>query len=130
MFEISIDAVFAASHAILLPDGSLEPLHGHNWPVRVTVASDTLDAIETVMDFHELEQLVESIIGPWRNRHLNDVAPFSDGKGAPGGLAINCSAERVAWWIGEEVKRRLPPRVRLVGARVGEAPGCFATYRP
>ncbi len=126
MFEISVDAAFAASHAIRLPDGSLEPLHGHNWPVRVTVASDTLDGIETVMDFHDLEKLVASILAPWHNRHLNDVAPFTDGQG---GLAVNCSAERVAWWIGEEVKRQLPPRVRFLSAAVGEAPGCTATYR-
>jgi len=36
----------------------------------------------------------------------------------------------VAWWIGTEVAKALPKRARLVSVRVGEAPGCVATYRP
>lgn len=123
MFEITVEKVFAASHAIRLPDGSLEPMHGHNWPVRVTVASEALDDIETVMDFHELERLIDGVLEPWHNRHLNDAAPFADGK-------INPTAERVAWWIGEEVARQLPGNVTLHSAAVGEAPGCTATYLP
>lgn len=124
MFEISIDAAFDATHALRLADGSLEPVHGHDWPVRVTVAADALDEIETVMDFHELESIVERIIAPFRGRHLNDVEPFA------GEAGVNPSAERVAWWIGERVKAALPDRVRLVSVRVGEAPGCAAIYRP
>lgn len=122
MFEIIVDKMFAASHAIQLPDGSLEPVHGHNWPVRVTVAAEALDGIETVMDFHDLERIVDEVIRPWHNRHLNDVPPFDEG-------TINPTAERVAWWIGEQVARRLPERVALRSARVGEAPGCMAVYR-
>ena len=123
MFEIAVEKVFAASHAIRLPDGSLEPVHGHNWPVRVTVAADDLDAIETVMDFHDLERVIDAILKPWHNRHLNDVPPFDDGK-------LNPSAERVAWWIGRQVAQQLPSHVRLQSASVGEAPGCTAIYRP
>ena len=45
MYQIQIEKNFSASHAIALPDGSLEPLHGHNWPVVVTVQSQELDEI-------------------------------------------------------------------------------------
>lgn len=123
MFEITVAKVFAASHAIRLPDDTLEPLHGHNWDVRVTVAAEALDAIETVMDFHELERLVDGVINPWHNRHLNDLPPFQGGNLSP-------SAERVASWIGQEVARQLPGHVALRTVSVGEAPGCTATYRP
>lgn len=120
-YQITIEKVFAASHALRLPDGSLEPVHGHNWPVRVTVAADQLDAMDCVMDFHELERVVDGIIAPFHSRHLNDVPPFSEG--------TNPSAERVAEHIGTAVAAALPAGVVVVEASVGEAPGCTAIYR-
>ena len=127
MYEIIVETTFAAAHAIRLPDGSLEPVHGHNWPVAVTVAAAELDAIETVCDFHLLEALVKDAVAPWQNNHLNDCEPFSDGNG---GLAINPTAERVAWAIAQKVGEGLPGNCRLVSVSVGEATGCTAVYRP
>ena len=62
MFEITIHRVFSAAHALRLYDGSIEPLHGHNWTVDLTVGSQHLDKIEIVMDFHELERIVDALI--------------------------------------------------------------------
>jgi 6-pyruvoyl-tetrahydropterin synthase len=127
MYEISVARVFAAAHAIRLPDGSLEPVHGHNWSVLVTVGSSRLDGIETVMDFHDLEQALDTALAKANNRHLNEVPPFV---GPDGRLAVNPTAERVAWWIGQEIAAVLPRRVKLISVAVGEAPGCTAVYRP
>src|SRR5438552_5118385 len=103
-FEISIQREFAAAHQIRLQDGTLEPLHGHNWRVCVTVAADNLDAAGTVMDFHHLQRLVDVVLEPMHNRNLNEV-PELDG--------INPSAENVARYIAERLA--LPGRsVRLV----------------
>jgi 6-pyruvoyltetrahydropterin/6-carboxytetrahydropterin synthase len=126
MYEITVESVFAAAHAIRLPDGSLEPVHGHNWPVRVTVAADELDDIETVCDFHALQALIDDALSPWQNQHLNDCEPFADGEG---GLKINPTAERVAWAIAEKVRPVLPGHCRLVRVSVGEASGCTAVYQ-
>ncbi|MEE9212025.1 MAG: 6-carboxytetrahydropterin synthase [Phycisphaeraceae bacterium] len=127
MYEITVSRQFAAAHAIRLHDGTLEPLHEHNWTVHVTVTAEQLDAIDVVMDFQPLEKLVDAVIARVHNRNLNDVGPFADGCGEN---TINPTAERVAWWFGTEVARSLPARVRLTGVKVGEAPGCTATYRP
>ena len=127
MYEITVETTFAAAHAIRLPDGRLEPVHGHNWPVTVTVGAHQLDGIETVCDFHILHKLVEDAVAPWRNNDLNRCAPFTDGRG---GLAINPTAERVAWAIAERVNNKLPETCRLISVSVGEAPGCTAVYRP
>ena len=127
MYEISVQSTFTATHAIRLPDGSLEPSHGHDWPVVVTVTADQLDEIETVCDFHVLEALISEALGPWQNRDLNQCDPFTDGLG---GLKINPTAERVAWAIAERVMQGLPTHVRLVSVSVGEAPGCTAIYKP
>lgn len=127
MYQITVEQHFAASHAIRLPDGSLEPLHGHNWRVRVTVGSEGLDEMETVMDFHDLDALLAAIIKPLGNAHLNDLPPFA---GPEGQLAVNPTAERVAWFIGDTLAGRLSQRVTLVRVDVEEALGCWASYQP
>jgi 6-pyruvoyltetrahydropterin/6-carboxytetrahydropterin synthase len=127
MNMITIERTFAAAHAIYLYDGSLEPMHGHNWRIEVTVGADTLDPIETVMDFHELGHMVDRVIAPWHNASLNDQPPFSDGQG---GLAVNPTAERVAQTIGKQVSQQLPSHVTMQSVIVGEAPDCRATYQP
>src|SRR4051812_39291725 len=90
-FQIATTHHFSAAHQLRLYDGSLEPLHGHNWQVRVTVAAEQLDAIGVVMDFHELERVVEELVRPMHNRHLNELEAF--GK-------LNPSTENVAAMIG------------------------------
>lgn len=126
MYEITVETVFAAAHAIRLPDGALEPVHGHNWQVHVTVAADELDAIETVCDFHVLQALVDDAVAPWHNSDLNQCEPFTDSEG---GLKINPTAERVAKAIAEKIRPGLPGNCKLASVSVGEAPGCTAVWR-
>lgn len=119
-FEIATVRRFAAAHALKLYDGSMEPVHGHNWRARVRVAADKLDAIGVVMDFHELERLVDAVVVPWHNRHLNECPPFAAG--------LNPSAENVAFHLGRSIP--LPAGVRLLEIEVWETDENSATYRP
>jgi 6-pyruvoyltetrahydropterin/6-carboxytetrahydropterin synthase len=118
-FQIRTTRVFSAAHHLRLYDGSLEPLHGHNWRVQITVATAKLDAIGVVMDFHELERLVDAIILPMHNRHLNDLPEFS---------SLNPSAENVAWHIGQILK--VPTPARLVSVEVWETAENSAVFLP
>jgi 6-pyruvoyltetrahydropterin/6-carboxytetrahydropterin synthase len=117
-FAIRTTRTFSAAHQLRLYDGSLEPLHGHNWRVDVTVTAASLDAIGVVMDFHELERLVDQIIQPMHNHHLNDLPAFAK---------MNPSAENVA--LGIATSLRLPSNVRLESVQVWETPENSATYR-
>lgn len=119
MFQITTTRCFSAAHQLRLYDGSLEPLHGHNWQVKVTVGATELDSIGVVMDFHELERLVDQITTPLHNRHLNETGAFA---------SMNPSAENVASHIGSSL--RLPEGVRLVSVEVWETPANSAAYRP
>ncbi len=100
---------FSAAHSLKLYDGSLEPIHGHNWRATVTVAADQLDAIGVVMDFHELERLVDALVTPMHNRHLNELPAFA---------TLNPSAENVAVYISRSLK--LPKGVSLRSVEVWE----------
>lgn len=119
-FEISTTRRFSAAHQLRLYDGSLEPVHGHNWAVRVTVSADRLDGIGVVMDFHELERLVDRVVVPWHNGHLNEAAAFAD---------RNPSAENVAVAVAEGLSS-LPEGVRLRAVEVWETDDNRAVYRP
>jgi 6-pyruvoyltetrahydropterin/6-carboxytetrahydropterin synthase len=119
-FEISTTRSFSAAHALRLYDGSIEPVHGHNWRVKVTVAAPKLDSIGVVMDFHELERLVDQVVVPLHNRHLNELEPFV--------RELYPSAENVALHVGRSL--RLSNGVRLVCVEVWETDTNSATYKP
>ena len=120
-YELVIERTFNATHALRMADGRTEPMHGHDWHVAVCVGADALDAIDVVIDFHELEAMVAGVIRPWQHACLNDAPAFAGG---------NPSAERVAERIATLVEPQLPQRVRLLSVAVTEAPGCIARYRP
>ncbi len=127
MYDITVTRQFTARHALRLSDDTMESSHSHDWKVRVTVEAEQLDAIECVMDFHDLEAALAPLMKLVDGNDLNRLPPFC---GEKGNLWINPSAERVAWWIGTEVQRTTPRGVRLVSVSVTEAPGCEACWRP
>ena len=108
-FEITAMREFSAAHQLRLYDGSLEPLHGHNWRVRVTAAAPKLDSIGVMMDFHELERLLDQITAAMHNTHLNELESFA---------STNPSAENVAVHIAGKLK--LPTGVALTKVEVWE----------
>jgi 6-pyruvoyltetrahydropterin/6-carboxytetrahydropterin synthase len=118
-FSIRTVRTFAAAHQLRLYDGSLEPLHGHNWRVEVSVRAENLDSIGVVMDFHELERVMEEIVGPLHNRHLNELTMFA---------GVNPTTENVALHIGKSL--RLPAGVTLDCVEVWETAENSAIYWP
>lgn len=115
-FRICTIRRFPAAHQLRLYDGSLEPLHRHDWQVKVTV-SGPLDAIGVVMDFHDLERRLDAVLAAWHDRTLNEVEDFRE---------LNPSAENVAFVIARRL--RLPPGVDLRSVEVWETPGNSAVY--
>jgi 6-pyruvoyltetrahydropterin/6-carboxytetrahydropterin synthase len=118
-FHITTTRHFSAAHQLRLYDGSLEPIHGHNWKVKVMVVASKLDSIGVVMDFHDLEQRLDRILAPWHNHHLNQTTAFAD---------LNPSAENIALTIARSLT--LPADVALAAVEVWETEGNSAIYRP
>lgn len=120
MFELEVDRVFRAEHSLVMYDGQPEPMHAHDWQTVVVVGATELDRIEVVMDFHELERIIDGAIEPLDGVSLNDLSIFA---------SCNPSAERVAEHLGRTIAAGLPESVHLVRVTVTEAPGCRATWR-
>jgi len=118
-FDITASREFAASHQLRLYDASLEPLHGHNWQVKITVSADRLDAMGVVMDFHDLERLLDEAVSPMHNRHLNDLPAFA---------SVNCSTENVARHVARAIM--LPEGITLRSVEVWETSRNSAVWRP
>lgn len=120
MYELTVEREFCAAHAIVIR-GEREPVHGHNWRVRVELAGETLDEDGLLCDFHEVERHLDRILTRFHNRDLNATPPFD---------TLNPTAEHVARHLAESLAPALPAGVHLSRVSVTEAPGCTAAYVP
>ena len=122
MYQISVESVFAAAHAITIA-GEREPMHGHHWHATAVIEGPELDGDGLLVDFHAVEAALGGITGRFHNRCLNEIPPFD---------RTNPTAELVVRHIAEELASRLvgriPSRTRVARVSLSEAPGCIATY--
>jgi len=119
MFTISVETHFRASHQLILPNGSKEPLHYHDWAVTADVGSKKLNRMAVVMNFQKLKAVIDNIVAEFDNMALNNVHCFRQS---------NPSAENVARCIFEKIEPKLPEGVRLENVKVVEEPGCSAKF--
>jgi 6-pyruvoyltetrahydropterin/6-carboxytetrahydropterin synthase len=138
MYRLEVSTTFSAAHALRFgtPVQVVEPVHGHDFHVTVTLEGPRLDGDGLLVDFHLVEQGLQALVAPFRSKHLNEVPPFD---------RTNPSAEQIARHIGdglaswlETQAREHPnygaaadrPPVRVLSVRVTEAVGCAAIYLP
>ncbi len=119
MFAVSVETRFQASHQLILPDGSKEPAHNHNWSVIANVSSDRLNNMGVVINFQELKAMVNNVVAGFDNSALERIGYFQQN---------NPSAENVAKYVYEKLHPRLPKGVKLRNIRVIEEPGCSAEF--
>jgi 6-pyruvoyltetrahydropterin/6-carboxytetrahydropterin synthase len=119
MYEITVHKTFSAAH-ILDIEGEREQLHGHNFKVEATVASEELNADGFVLDFRVLKRWLDSILEELDHTFLNDLAMFGD---------ANPTAERIARFIYGRLEENTVP-LGLAVSRVSawESEGSKATY--
>jgi len=102
-----------------MADGGKEPLHSHDWAVRVAVSADELDETGLAVDFNNLKAMIADVTGPFAGVRLEQLDCFA---------GCNASAENVAQYIYDRIEPMLANRLKLVYAEVTEADGCRAKY--
>lgn len=120
MYNIRVETTFSALHRVHLPDGSLEPIHGHDWVVRAIFGADQLDRHGMVVDFLEARSALEAAVAPLHHGDLNDYPAFAE---------KSPTAENVARTVFDHIYGQGFSRL-LLRVEVIEAPGCLATYEP
>lgn len=144
--------VFCSGHFISYEGDRCERLHGHNYRAAVEIEG-ALDENRYVFDFIALKKLVQEVVDaldhrmmlPTHNPHIKvesaglcvDVRYREREWRFPAGDCIllpiaNTTAELLAQWFAEQVRRRLAERYRFVPSvlrvEIEEAPGQSATF--
>ncbi|MHC4123819.1 MAG: 6-pyruvoyl trahydropterin synthase family protein [Planctomycetota bacterium] len=119
MFFVSVEAKFTASHYLVLPDGSKEAEHEHNWEVTAEVSSDKLDDIGIIIDFNKLKAMLNNVLATLNGKKLKEIKYFEE---------TFQSAEKVAQYIYEKLDAELAGNVKLDSVKVFERPGFCAKF--
>jgi len=120
-YELTLLAEFSAAHQLRLPDGSMEPLHGHNWQVEACIEGSGLAASGWLADFTVLQPQLDAIVAELHDRHLNEHPAFAH---------INPTTEHVARHIAERLSVGIAHGLRVGWVRVWETRRCAASYHP
>lgn len=98
MYTLRVQSHFSAAHKLRGYRGKCEALHGHNWKVKVTVSSETLNNIGMVCDFKELKEKLGRILKKLDHSYLNKLTYFKK---------HNPTSEKIAEFIYYEFKKQL-----------------------
>lgn len=119
MYEITVRKTFSAAHTLNI-GGKREDLHGHNFRVEATVASEELNADGLVLDFRVLKKWVNEILVDLDHTFLNNLAPFSN---------ISPTAENIARFIYNKLeKNTVPMDLKVSRVAVWESENSKAVY--
>ncbi len=89
MYEVRVNADFAAAHFLKDYNGKCENLHGHNYKVYAHVRGKSPGEGGMLLDFSKLKESLRRVCGKLDHTNLNDMEIF----------AQNPSAERIAKYI-------------------------------
>lgn len=120
MYHLTIQTHFAAAHNLLNYQGDCENLHGHNWKVEVTVATDQLDKAGLGIDFKILKKHTKEIMNYLDHKYLNDLDAFK---------GISPSSEHIAKFIFDRLLDSLSGfDVTVEKITVWESDNAYASY--
>lgn len=121
-FEVMIERNFSSAHQLRGYKGKCENLHGHNYRVEIYARGSELDNIGLLVDFGELKEAADEVVGYLDHRNINELPPFDE--------ELNPSAENLARYILERVASRVgDDRVSVYKVRCFETPTSVATYQ-
>ena len=126
MFEVSVEEMFSAGHALRHYRGKCENVHGHNWRVMVTFVGETVDKAGMLVDFVEVKKSMSKVIDYLDHQFINDLKPFDE---------LSPSAENIARFFFDEMSTdlaRIPGEVacKISRVKVWETDDASATYFP
>jgi 6-pyruvoyltetrahydropterin/6-carboxytetrahydropterin synthase len=120
MYEVMVEGSFSAAHNLRGYKKKCEKLHGHNWKVAVGIRGEDLNRTGMLIDFREVKDYLERILGKLDHKYLNEVGHFK---------VTNPTSENVARFIYNELNARLKgSRHKVSKVTVWEGDDTSATY--
>lgn len=109
MYIVEKTLEISACHNLKLDyESKCENLHGHNWIITITCASEKLDNNGMVYDFTQIKKIISSKLD---HSYLNEML-----------VDINPTAENIAKWIAETIGKK------CIKVKVQESEGNVAIY--
>ncbi len=122
MYRLAVTRDFVAQHYLIGGDWGAENFkHSHSYKVEVLLRGKVLNQHGYLLDIVELESALNEIIARFRDRTLNDLAPFS---------GLNPSLERFAQVFYEELFARLAAKDLSLTVKLWENERDWAAYGP
>jgi len=120
MYQITIETHFSSAHRLRNYNGECERLHGHNWKVQISVASDVLSDLGMVMDFKDIKSNVKPLIGKLDHQYLNDIPPFTE---------INPTTENISKYLFDEFSKLInTDQIKVTKVEIWESTTSSASY--
>jgi len=120
LFKVFKEAEFSAAHSLREYKGRCENMHGHNWKVRLQISASELDSLGMAIDFEEVKQVLNKVIGKLDHQNLNEIPPFDE---------LNPTSENIAKYIFEEASGLInADRVKVDSVMVWEKQSSCAIY--
>jgi 6-pyruvoyl-tetrahydropterin synthase len=120
VYTLYIDSYFWAGHSVSLLDGTTEPVHRHNFCATAKLTSEMLNDKAMVMDFCRLGKSLDNITADIAQAGNIGRIDYFAKKGQ--------TAEIIAQYIFQELKKLLPAGIALAEVIVTEQPKCRAAY--
>ena len=122
MYRLAVTRDFVAQHYLIGGDWGAENFkHSHSYKVEVLLRGKVLNQHGYLLDIVELESALNEIIARFRDRTLNDLAPFS---------GLNPSLERFAQVFYEELFAKLAAKDLSLTVKLWENDRDWAAYGP
>ena len=120
MYDLNVDAHFAAAHCLIKYPGKCADMHGHTWGVTATVRAEDLDEIGMCLDFKKIARALDEVVDRFDHRSLNDMPEFAE---------INPTAENISRIIFDDLSQRIDTdQARVVAVTVRESDRYRVTY--
>jgi 6-pyruvoyltetrahydropterin/6-carboxytetrahydropterin synthase len=120
MYHLTIITHFAAAHNLMHYQGDCENLHGHNWKVEVTVATDRLNRSGLGIDFKILKRETNRILDQLDHTYLNELPAFA---------GVSPSSENIACFLFEQLSGLFDEdAVQVDSVKVWESDNACASY--
>ena len=120
MYEVTIKKSFSAAHLLKEIGGKCEELHGHNFLVEVSVASESLNSEDLLIDFRVVKRWTDEVLELLDHKYLNDIEYFKN---------INPSSEQLARFLYDRISEKSrQAKVTLSRVTVWESDNARVSY--
>lgn len=120
MYEVTIKKSFSAAHLLKEIGGKCEELHGHNFLVEVSVAAESLNSEDILIDFRLVKGWTDEVLEQLDHKYLNELEYFKNS---------NPSSEQIARFLYDRIgEKSRQANVALSRVTVWESENSRVSY--